>query len=109
MEEHLDPEYRQHDDIAGEPVVFEWRDLPRTHNSSNFSTRIIFMATFIETDWDQKRNEEVCKQIQVPYQPVQNYFWKDAGLSPGSGDEEEWYGTLSYKPDRENGIQQHKK
>ena len=31
------------------------------------------MATFIETDWDQKRNEEVCKQIQV--------LWKDAGLS----------------------------
>ena len=28
----------------------------------NFSTRIIFMATYKETDWDQIRNEEVCKK-----------------------------------------------
>ena len=45
----------------------------------NFSTRIIFMATYKETDWDQIRNEEVCKKKnQLPYQLVQNYLWKHA-------------------------------
>ena len=66
------------------------------------------MATFIETDWDQKRNEEVCKQIQVPYQPVQNYFWKDAGLSL---DQVTKKNGMGHSPTNltGNGIQQHKK
>ena len=66
------------------------------------------MATYIETDWDQKRNEEVCKQIQVPYQPVQNYFWKDAGLSL---DQETKKNGMGHSPTNltGNGIQQHKK
>ena len=66
------------------------------------------MATFIETDWDQKRNEEVCKQIQVPYQPVQNYFWKDAGLSLDQETKKNGMGH-SRTNLTGNGIQQHKK
>ena len=75
----------------------------------NLSTRIILMAMSKETDWDQKRNEEVCKQnSELPYQPVQNYFWKDVGLS---SDQETKKNGVGLCPSNlaGNGTQQHKK
>ena len=58
------------------------------------------MATYIETDWDQKRNEEVCKQNSGSVSACAQLLLEGRWTFTGSGDEEEWYGTLSYKPDR---------
>ena len=71
------PEYRQLDDIAGEPAEFEWRDLPRTHNSSTTRRG--------SSSWRCPKRLTRTNKIQLPYQPMQNYFWKDVGLSSDQG------------------------
>ena len=66
-------------DIARESIVFEWRiysghttgqlfdDVPEMMNavknaSVQFRDRLTFMPMYHDIDWDQKRNESVCKQ-----------------------------------------------
>ena len=102
------PEYRQLDDIAREPAEFEWRDLPRTHNSS--TTRRGSSSWRCTQRLTRTRNamKRCANKIQLPYQPVQNYFWKDVGLS--SDQETKKNGTgLCPSNLAGNGTQQQKK
>ena len=72
------PEHFQLHNIAGKPVVFEWRMYPghttaqllfeiqtmlgsdNTH-PYNFKGRIIFVSIYNDMDWDQQCNEDVRK------------------------------------------------
>ena len=58
------------------------------------------MAMSKETDWDQKRNEEVCKQNSASVSACAKLLLEGRWTFLGSGDEEKWYGTLSFKPCR---------
>ena len=53
------------------------------------------MATYKETDWDQIRNEEVCKKKKISFRISLCKITSGSTL-----DEEEWYGKLSNKPGR---------
>ena len=66
----------------------------------NYSTRIILMAMYTETDSDEKRNEEVCKQNSASVSAGAKLLLEGRWTFLGSGNEEKWYGTLSFKPCR---------
>ena len=74
--------------------MFEWRDLPRTHNSSTSRRG----SSSWRCTQRQKRNEEVCKQNSASVSACAKLLLDGRWTCLGSEDEEKVFGTLSFKP-----------
>ena len=74
---------RLHSEHFDKIISVKWQSVSARHRIPiENTTMMVDRRTSKETDWDQKRNEEGCKQnSELPYQLVHNYFWKDVGLS----------------------------
>ena len=64
----------------------------------NFKCRIIFMSIDNDIAWDQKHNEDVCKESSANVSAHAKCFRQDGGPSVVQKTKKKWYG-LSYKPD----------
>ena len=79
----------------------KWQSVGARHRIPIENTAMMVdRRTSKETDWDQKRNEEVCKQNSASVSAYAKLLLEGRWTFLGSGDEEKWYGTLSFKPCR---------
>ena len=106
------------DNIAGEPMKFEWEDLPRIHHIAalqqsprvtveikpeNFTGRIILMSMFNDISWGSKDNKIECESIAQLFSLFARRFGAGRWSFLGLGSEKKCYSISEDSPQGEWG------
>ena len=92
---------RLHSEHFDTIISVKWQSVSARHRIPiENTTMMVDRRTSKETDWDQKRNEEGCKRNSASVSAYAKLLLEGRWTFLGSGDEEKWYGTLSFKPCR---------
>ena len=102
--------YRDLFGFDGEPIEFEVQYFPRTcvignlprdpKNLQDQKGGIIFMSMISDIDWTREEFQKYVFRIPNKSRTTQKRFPRGHLIIRSAGDEEKWYGTQTYKPDR---------
>ena len=113
------PEYRELDNLGGEPFVFDWKIFPgRTTTQllqeiqnlmvnelriepQNFEDCIMFISMYNDIDRTAKNNTSLCLEDSSNFSDYYKTFPMGHWTFHSAGDEKRWYGTLTCKPNGE--------